>query len=532
MSLQDTSKSLIDIDLLKTISGNQWKTFGTKVRHGINTPLFSLHTAKSCGIGEFPDLIPLFPWMKSIGFEVLQLLPLNDTGMDSSPYNALSSCALNPIHLGLESLKGEKENPSLFDELKELKKLKVKPFVDYAQVRKAKMQWLKKYYQVMKSKIDYKFPFKDNSWIKSYALFKALKEKNNWKSWTEWPENERPKNKTEFDQLYSKYKEEADFHIFVQFLCMQQMEQVKQEANKNNILIQGDIPILISPDSADVWHEPHLFRLDLSAGAPPDMYSKEGQYWGFPIFNWDAIEKEGFRWWIQRLKYAEKFYHLYRIDHIVGFYRIWAVPRGRKALEGKFEPEDKKQWIPMGEKLLTMMIQNCSMLPIGEDLGVIPPEVRQSMLKLGICGTKVVRWERYWDEQDKPFIPINEYNPVSMTTVSVHDSEPLNLWWDNSPEEAKEYAKTQGWEYSAPLPLPYYQKMLLDSHRTSSLLHVNLLQEYLAQFPELHGTSPEEERINIPGTISDRNWSCRYKPSVEEIIEHEPLKRLLQSFSQ
>lgn len=105
------------------------------------------------------------------------------------------------------------------------------------------------------------------------------------------------------------------------------------------------------------------------------------------------------------------------------------------------------------------------------------------------------------------------------------------MWWDQSPEEAKAYAATKSWEYSTPIPLPYYQKILWDSHHTTSLLHINLLQEYLAQFSELHGSNPEDERINIPGVISDRNWSCRYKPSVDEIIKHKPLKQLLQSFS-
>lgn len=518
-------------DLLKSTAGEQWKRYGVKTHHGINTPLFSLHTQQSCGIGEFTDLLPLFPWMKSVGFDILQLLPLNDSGLDPSPYNALSSCALNPVHLGLNSLPGREENSKLFEELSEFKILNAKPFVDYIKVRKEKMKWLKKYYEAMKSKIDYSLILQDHPWVRPYALFKALKEKNGWKNWQEWPASDIPKNPLEFDKLYSENIEGAKFHVFVQKLCLDQMKTVKKAAEESQILIKGDIPILISPDSADVWHEPYLFKMDYAAGAPPDMYSKEGQYWGFPLFNWEAMEKDNFRWWIQRLKTAENFYHLYRIDHIVGFYRIWAIPRGKKALEGHFDPENEKLWIPKGEKLLTMMIKNCNMLPIGEDLGVIPNGVRLSMQKMGICGTKVMRWERSWNEPGQPFIPITSYILPSMTTVSVHDSEPVNMWWDQSPEEAKAYAATKSWEYSTPIPLPYYQKILWDSHHTTSLLHINLLQEYLAQFSELHGSNPEDERINIPGVISDRNWSCRYKPSVDEIIKHKPLKQLLQSFS-
>jgi len=514
------------VDLISTPAGCQWDLYGVLERHGIDTPLFSLHSRESCGIGEFYDLVPLIHWCKEVGLSILQLLPLNDTGKDSSPYNAISSCALNPLHLSLNRLPGREKQLTLFQELEELRILNLAPFVDYARVNAAKTTWLKRYYAFMKDAISIQNFVQEHLWVRGYALFKALKDLHEWKSWEDWPEEHRhPQN---FESLYNAFKEEASFHIFVQALCFRQMHDVKREAGKAGILLKGDIPILISPDSADVWLEPHLFHLDLSAGAPPDMYSKEGQYWGFPLFNWEAIAREDYRWWKQRLNVAQLFYHWYRIDHIVGFFRIWGIPRGKKALEGHFYPEDPKEWIAHGEKILRVMLSSVSMLPIGEDLGVIPPEVRQSLLQLGICGTRVMRWERDWHTPNHPFIPMDKYQKASMTTVSTHDSEQLKLWWINHPEEAKVFAEMKGWDYTYSLSDERYRQILWDSHHTTSLLHINLLQEYLTLFPELHSGNLEDERINIPSVISNRNWSFRYRPSIEQLTDHGGLKQLMR----
>ena len=172
------------------------------------------------------------------------------------------------------------------------------------------------------------------------------------------------------------------------------------------------------------------------------------------------------------------------------------------------------------------------MMPIGEDLGTVPPEVRKSLLDLGICGTKVLRWEREWKQPGEPFIPIAQYQPVSMSTVSTHDSDQVNLWWSVHSEEAKTFAQMKGWDYIVPLPLEHYRQILWDSHHTASLFHINLLQEYLALFPELHYANPELERINVPGTISNRNWSIRYKPTVEQLVQHEGLKQCMRELIQ
>ncbi len=177
---------------------------------------------------------------------------------------------------------------------------------------------------------------------------------------------------------------------------------------------------------------------------------------------------------------------------------------------------------------MEMMLHAAPILPIGEDLGLVPPAVKECLYSLGICGTKVMRWERRWD-QDGGFIPVEEYQPMTMTTVSTHDSDTLQLWWRHFPKEAKLFAQFKGWPYTPFLSTQYQELILRDSHHSGSLFHVNLLQEYLALIPELVSQNPHNERINIPGKVLDTNWTYRFKPSVEKIVQHIPLREKILS---
>jgi len=237
-------------------------------------------------------------------------------------------------------------------------------------------------------------------------------------------------------------------------------------------MLKGDVPYLVSKDSSDVWLNQRLFKLELDAGAPPDYFSADGQNWGLPLYNWSEMEKDGFRWWKTRLEIASRYFQIYRIDHIVGFFRVWGVPKGQKATHGSFDPAEADQWMPQGEKLLTTILKECTMLPIGEDLGSVPSEVRIALQHLGICGTKVVRWERKWEEQKQPFIPVTEFNADSMTTVSTHDTETLSLWWQQSPEEVAAYCEHRGWKYSKEaLTQSQRRDILSDSHKCQPVPH-------------------------------------------------------------
>jgi len=517
---------------LSTAASRQWQTLGIKHHHGIALPLFSLHTQESSGIGEYCDLIPLIDWCHSLGMDIIQLLPLNDTGMDTSPYNGLSAFALNPLFISLSKLPYLSDVPDAQNQLRSLKEWSHTPRINWNLIRKLKMDFLFNYFQKTYPQFSqdpsYQKFVRENSWLVSYCLFRTLKENQQWKSWEEWPSNLKSPSDKKFDELVSEHSERIHFFELLQYLCYSQMSDVKEHAKSRGVFIKGDIPILISRDSCDVWAYRSHFLLNLSAGAPPDMFSSEGQYWGFPIYDWQELRQQNYSWWQERLKLAEKIYHIYRIDHIVGFFRIWAIPKNRPAKEGEFLPREKSDRIPQGRAIMEMMLRSCSLFPIGEDLGVVPTEVRTCLRELGICGTKVIRWERKW-EVDDSFIPFSEYIPESMTTVSTHDSDTLQLWWRHSPKEAKAFAEFKGWDYKPLLSNDRHYEILKDSHHSGSFFHINLLNEYLAMFPDLISANPLDERINMPGKILDTNWSYRFAKPLEDMVAHSDLNKTIKS---
>lgn len=491
---------------MHTITASQWERIGRRSHQGIVVPLFSLRGKQRSGIGEFLDLIPLIDWCKTAGLDVLQLLSLNHAETEPSPYNCISSCALNAAYLSLHALPFSDHCP-LYPHTDR---------VDHAQVSHFKMSWLLSYAetqgkQLLQEPAAHQF-IEDNPWLKPYALFRVLKqkEKTSWRLWPSIPKQE----------LYTRYAEEIAFHCLVQYLCFQQLSTVRAHARSVGVLLMGDLPILMNPESADVWEHPTYFDLHLSVGAPPDAYNTEGQNWGFPPFNWDAVSQDQMHWWKQRLRYAESFFDLFRIDHVLGFFRFFTIPPHHPAKEGRFVPADDETCQLQGMRLLTAIASATAMLPLAEDLGTPLPCVRATLEQLGICGTKVMRWE-----QDT--LPI-DYPPLSLTCVSTHDSETLALWWQRYPEEATRCAQDRGWDYHPHLNNAQREHLLRESHQSGSLFHINPLQEYLACFPELVHPQLEDEQINIPGTCSPHNWSYRFVPSVEEIISHPGLLDLMR----
>src|SRR3990167_4237600 len=366
-------------------------------KHGIFCPLFSLRSQKSCGIGEFLDLFFLIDFCHEIGFDILQISPLNDTGPNDSPFSPISSCALDPIYLSLHALPDPPLPLTPFVPFNKLTRL------DRNAVREQKISWLQSYFAThfptLSKENSYHQFLSQNPWLFPYATFKAEHE----------PQG-------------------VDFHLFLQYLSFSQMKEVRAKADKANIFLKGDLPFLLPLLSADLSMYPHLFRLDQVAGAPPDKYNQNGQKWGFPIYDFEAMRSDGFSWWKKRLEVFENFYHFYRIDHTLGFFRIWAIPPDKEPQEGSFIPEDPTLWPLQGKEILSKLLSFSSLKPIAENLGANAQQVTSQTLKsLGIPGTRVLRWERY-DEVGE-YIPYHLYDPLSMTTVSTIDLEPVPLWW-------------------------------------------------------------------------------------------------------
>lgn len=294
---------------------------------GTAIPVSTLRSEKSCGIGEFLDLKYFGNWCKETGIDIIQLLPINDTGFQSSPYSALSAFALHPVYISIMDLPEAKGFKKEFDIIK--KRWDAKHEVHFNSVLKDKNNLLKKIYKNSMGKIkkskNIKTWEKDNSWIKSYAVFSLLKEKNKNSSWEEWKKYNNP-TPEDINKIYNGNIDKVLFYSWVQYYLEKQLIDASKYLDSLGINLKGDLPILMNVDSADVWEFRKIFKILNRAGAPPDMFSTEGQNWGFPTYSWGTMEKNNFAWWKSRLKQAAKFYHAYRIDHVLGFFRIWTIP--------------------------------------------------------------------------------------------------------------------------------------------------------------------------------------------------------------
>ncbi|MDR2803157.1 MAG: 4-alpha-glucanotransferase [Treponema sp.] len=297
---------------------------------GVVVPVGALRGKDSVGVGEFPDLVEFAKLCKKMDVGLIQILPVNDTSYESSPYSALSAFALNPIYMRIADI-AEAEN--FGEKWKEIgAKYEREIRFPYYKIAKAKLDLLRRIFLENIDKIERNAAInvwiQKNEWIKSYAVFRRLKEANEEKSWKEWKAFQKVTPK-DIEALWNDSKHKADhlFWVWLQFNLDEQFRTAADKIADMDIILKGDLPILMNLDSCDVWAHPEYFHLSLSAGAPPDIYSPDGQNWGFPIYNWASQAKDDYSWWRMRIKVAERYYKAFRIDHVLGFFRIWATAR-------------------------------------------------------------------------------------------------------------------------------------------------------------------------------------------------------------
>ena len=311
---------------------------------GIAIPVFSLRTQNSLGVGEFSDIKTLVDWSKQIGLKLIQLLPVNDTTVnyswtDSYPYAPVSVFALHPIYLNIEKLAG-KEHAALIKTLyKKQTQFNEPDALDYGSVIKAKWSAIKSLYAAMKeswlANEEYQQYFKENEhWLLPYAAFCFFRDKNKTADFSQWKSHNAYSQKevAKLANPKSKNYDQFAIHLFVQFQLHVQLKESVDYAHENGIILKGDLPIGIYRNSADAWMEPELYNMDAQAGAPPDDFAVKGQNWGFPTYNWHRMEEDGFAWWKERFKQMSLYFDAFRIDHILGFFRIWSIPMN--AVEG------------------------------------------------------------------------------------------------------------------------------------------------------------------------------------------------------
>lgn len=318
---------------------------------GTLVPVFSLRTRKSAGIGDFGDLMAMIDFVASTGQKVLQLLPINDTTIthtwtDSYPYSCISVFAIHPQYANLHALPELKDAKARAEAEKTCAELNALDKIDYEKVNDFKINYLRQIFnqegEKMMKTAEYKAFFQDTKqWLVPYAQYSYLRDKNGTADFNQWPDHQvwdEAERKALADPKTAAYKNVAFFY-FVQFVLDRQMQEAHEHAKAKGVILKGDIPIGVNRNGCDVWMEPKYFNLNGQAGAPPDDFSANGQNWGFPTYNWFEMLKDGCQWWNRRFQNMARYFDAYRIDHVLGFFRIWEIPvHSVHGLLGQFAP--------------------------------------------------------------------------------------------------------------------------------------------------------------------------------------------------
>ncbi|MDB4945670.1 MAG: hypothetical protein JWP97_5204 [Labilithrix sp.] len=493
---------------------------------GTTIPLFSVRTQKDWGIGQITDLPACASWLLGAGQRLLQVLPVQELSHgETSPYGALSAFAIDPIYIDVEAiadLDPADIERRLGDEgLAELARVRALPTVDYRTVRTLKQRvFHAAFTEFRTAELEAKpdgeratafraFVEREKAWLCDHALFMALRGSHDGHGWKTWPAAERDRD----PRILALGKGPEDGGIgrrvleqmYLQWLAHEQWHAAREQLRALGVAIMGDMPFIVGGESADVWAHQDQFRTEgVSLGAPPDDFAPEGQGWGLPVYDWEAMDADGLAWLKDRARHAAALFDRFRIDHVVGFFRQWVTSEGEA---GTFVPATEPEQLARGEKVLRAMLEAAGPgAVIAEDLGVIPPFVRQTMKRLGLPGYKVLPWER--DEKLVPRDP-RKFPALSVATWSTHDTAPITTWWGElEPWERERLAALD----DMPLDLPKQErelallKLLFSARSELTLVLVN----------ELLG---DGTRINTPGTVNERNWTWRLPKPIEELRE-------------
>ena len=462
--------------------------------------------ASPFGIGDFgPEAYRFADFLHNSGQSVWQVLPLTptDPAHGSSPYSSASSAALSPWLLSPELM--VEDGFLSDDDLSELPAFETGE-VNYEAVAKHKTVLLDKAFERFKNKADrtdFDHFCRENSyWLDDFALFMILKRKFNGMVWNLWPVEYRDRHDEALESARTEYSDRLLREKMIQYLCFSQWLNLKKYCNHKGIQLFGDIPIYVNFDSADVWKNPHIFKLSddkhptLVAGVPPDYFSETGQLWGNPVYNWDVLKQENYRWWIERLSHNFKLYNMIRIDHFRGLVAYWEVPAGEEtAINGK--------WVKVPVRDFFDTIMKHFFLPpiIAEDLGMITADVREILKTYAFPGMKVMIFSFGADDPAHPYLPHNyEENYVAYTAT--HDNNTVRGWFD---EEADDETRARFFRYLG-------REVEAEQVHWEMIRLVMMSRAGLAMFPmqDLLGLG-SGSRTNRP-SFGDGNWRWRILP--------------------
>lgn len=527
---------------------------------GILAPLFALRSENDLGIGDTESLRQLVDWAVEYHFRLVQLLPINETGNDNSPYNAISSVAIDPSTLSISPETIPDLSPEAFAEVLEgvsLKSLHTGP-VKYRVVKPLKRRLLEKAFEGFmethwKNKTarcrEFRAWVKEQAgWIEGYALFRALMDENGGtEMWDTWPEPQQTLESALAWMVNQKASARRAVELkmryfqYVQWIAFAQWRALKSYCDSKGVALMGDVPIGVSYYSSDVFCNPEIFHLNWSGGAPPEkvfasdpFVEKWGQNWGVPLYRWDVLRKTNFAWWRQRVRMVREIFHLFRIDHVLGFYRMYGFP-WRPSLNAEFMPlsEDEARvrtggelphFTPRddssqenreanrrdGEVYLRALLEEVGEHRlIAEDLGVVPDYVRPSLTSLGIAGFKIPQWER---QPNWHLVRGCDYQRLSIATYATHDHLPLAALWEQMCAAAQTGDGHQRWELEqfcgfagfgidGPKPMTdeIHEAFLAGLFQSNSWLAIIMITDVFG----------DTKRFNVPGAVADSNWSER-----------------------
>jgi len=539
---------------------------------GVLAPLFALRSQHGLGIGDVGTLREFIEWAREIGFRVVQLLPINEVGRDNSPYNAISAMAIEPTTLQLAPDSPAELTREAFESVmadENLEALRHGP-VKYDRVRKLKRELLESAFNNFQvnpnanrqTKFD-QFCKRESNWLKRYSFFRVLMELNGEnETWDEWQlEHRDPKTAQAWlaDQptdMRKQFSEREKFFCYVQWIADEQWREVRKFAEERGVALMGDIPFGVSYYSADVFSEREIFHLEWSGGAPPEPYFKDdeftmkwGQNWGIPIYNWPALRAQNFAWWRERVRGVKRIFHIFRIDHVLGFYRIYSFP---------WRPDKNKEFLPLdwnamlaktggrwpnftprddekpenaeanrreGEEYLRMVLaESGATRVVGEDLGTVPKYVRPSLHSLGVAGFKIPQWEFLHGQMT----PGHLFERLSVTTYATHDHKPIRQLWaeavdEKSPvraqalEDVLKIAQFSGIVLREGLDYErdFYPAMMSALFQSNSWLAIVMITDLLAR----------KDRFNVPGTAVATNWARRLSKTIAQMRESRIIRR-------
>jgi 4-alpha-glucanotransferase len=542
---------------------------------GVLAPLFGLRSETDLGIGDVAVLREFIDWAAEIGFKLVQLLPINETGGDHSPYNAISAMAIEPTTLDLapgspEDLTREDFEAVLADV--DLAKLRHGP-VKHGAVKKLKRRLLETAFANFSANASedrpasaeamsggqlqfQKFCRQESAWLNEYAFFRALMEENGEnEAWDKWPkeqqhlETARAWLERQSPEKKKQFRDRENFFRYVQWIAREQWAAVKSYAEQRGVALMGDIPFGVSYYSADVFARRNEFALDWCGGAPPETHFKDdkftqtwGQNWGIPIFRWDEMRRRNFDWWRQRVRSVRQSFHLFRIDHVLGFYRIYAFPwrpqRNKRFLplewnemvaqtggraphfhpRDDFNPQNCEANRREGEEYLRAVLgESGDARVIGEDLGTVPEYVRPSLRSLGIAGFKIPQWEFYHGR----VVPGSEYERLSVATYCTHDHPPVRAMWedaltgddavaDQARSDLEKIATFSGFKRTSEqidFERDLYPVIMQALFSSESWIAMVMITDLLAR----------KYRFNIPGTSASSNWTRRMQRSISQL---------------